>query len=74
MPFVHGTFQIDKNLAESGREPRIPVSCARPTRQGVGNQAIASSIALARTPRSIGWVSLPVNVFCWLGWYEPITT
>ena len=25
----------------------------------------------ARTPRSIGAVSLPVNVFCWLGWNEP---
>ena len=24
--------------------------------------------------RSIGWVSRPVNVFCWLGWYEPTTT
>jgi len=22
---------------------------------------------------SIGSVSLPVNVFCWLGWYQPIS-
>jgi len=33
----------------------------------------ASSPARRRTSTSIGWVSLPVNVFCWLGWYDPTT-
>src|SRR6266545_3606499 len=31
----------------------------------------ASSRARARTSRSISAVRRPVNVFCWLGWYEP---
>ena len=30
-----------------------------------------SSFARANTASSISTVSLPVNVFCWLGWYEP---
>jgi hypothetical protein len=32
--------------------------------------SFASRAALLKTARSIGWVNRPVNVFCWLGWYE----
>ena len=46
-----------------------------------GSQAPASSSAPAatsfarrRTASNIGGVSRPVNVFCWLGWYEPSRT
>ena len=31
----------------------------------------ASSTARSNTASSIGSVSLPVNVFCWLGWKQP---
>ena len=34
-------------------------------------QPCASVRARAMTLSSIGRVSLPVKVFCWLGWYEP---
>ena len=37
------------------------------------SQARASSPARRRTASSIGGVSLPVNVFRWLGWNEPIS-
>ena len=42
----------------------------REVRRGAGQAggSPASSRARARTCWSIGWVSLPVNVFCWLGW------
>ena len=33
----------------------------------------ASSLAVVMTASNIAGVSLPVNVFCWLGWYEPIS-
>jgi len=32
----------------------------------------ANSFARFKTSSSIASVSLPVNVFCWLTWYEPI--
>ena len=38
----------------------------------MGRSARAS--AIERASRSMGWVSRPVNVFCWLGWYEPTTS
>ncbi len=28
----------------------------------------------AKTASNIEWVSLPVKVFCWLGWYDAIST
>jgi hypothetical protein len=31
-------------------------------------QEQARRAAFRRTPSSMGWVSLPVKVFCWLGW------
>ena len=34
----------------------------------------ASSLARSNTPSSISGVSLPVNVFCWLGWKQPSRT
>ena len=40
-------------------------------RPRVADQPLASSIARSSTAWSIGCVSLPVKVFCWLGWYEP---
>ena len=36
-----------------------------------GHQESTNLPARAKTASSIGSVSLPVNVFCWLGWYEP---
>ena len=33
----------------------------------------ATSRARAKTASSIGSVSLPVNVFCWLGWKLPMS-
>ena len=32
---------------------------------------LANSLALSNTSSIIGSVSLPVNVFCWLGWKQP---
>src|SRR5947208_6006105 len=40
---------------------------------GLHERSSRSRRALRNTPRSIGRVSLPVNVFCWLGWYEAIS-
>ena len=34
----------------------------------------ATSFARRRTASNIDGVSRPVNVFCWLGWYEPSRT
>src|SRR5437773_953001 len=40
---------------------------------GLHERSSRSRRALRNTPRSSGRVSLPVNVFCWLGWYEAIS-
>ena len=37
------------------------------------SQASSRTLARSKTDCSIARVSLPVNVFCWLGWYEAIT-
>lgn len=38
---------------------------------GLGHTAAQTARARANTRSSIGSVSRPVNVFCWLTWYEP---
>ena len=40
-------------------------------RRGGASAGSASSLARARTASVIGSVSLPVKVFCWLGWKQP---
>ena len=53
-----------------GRIARPRASCR--LRQVSG--ARRDLLARRRTASNIGGVSVPVNVFCWLGWYEPSRT
>jgi hypothetical protein len=48
-----------------------------PLGEGAGGEGVdcagrlfAFAAALLSTALSILWVRRPVNVFCWLGWYE----
>ena len=43
----------------------------RPDEHDETRLAAASSRARSKTSSSIASVSLPVNVFCWLGWKQP---
>ena len=52
---------------ENGSKPSVPTiawSARLPVAQGMP----AAVPAARRTSWSIGWVSLPVKVFCWLTW------
>lgn len=41
-------------------------------RMTISPYSVKSAWAFLNTDSNIGLVSLPVNVFCWLGWYEDI--
>lgn len=40
----------------------------------VESYELARATARSMTSSNIGTVNRPVNVFCWLGWYEPRST
>ena len=54
-------------LLPDSRPPRVLTRAPPPARE-------ISRRARANTASNIGTVSLPVKVFCWLGWYEPSIT
>src|SRR5262249_54911840 len=66
-----------RRLSRGGGAPeRIPVAGWRPHRGGRPRDPsrpllVASRLARTKTAFSIGRVSLPVKVFCWLGWKLP---
>ena len=63
----------ERRSRRHGRRLTPRAEFARVIPRGSGRELSANSRARLRTETSIGIVSRPVNVFCWLGWYEPTT-
>src|SRR5262249_36505839 len=56
------TEQLGEIVPALGRQRRETKLC---------HHASISALALSNTASNMARVSLPVCVFCWLGWYEP---
>jgi len=71
--------RVDVEGGDPSRPSVAQLRCAPPhvstsTRQHAHTSTLrawayaVSRAARLKTSRNIGWVSFPVNVFCWLGW------
>ena len=63
-----------RHHARPGAHPLLPAALRPGVLTGAAARLPAAAIsrrARRNTASNIGTVSFPVNVFCWLGWYEP---
>ncbi len=69
-----GSKDQDVSPALDASGQGMTIHPGRSTAGSARQSRLASSRARAITASSIDGVSRPVNVFCWLGWYEPSST
>ena len=76
---IHGFFsmfgliddaRVGPGIGRRGRAQRLRQSMSAMNEAISAASGVASATARSNTASSIGSVSRPVNVFCWLGWYE----